>query len=394
MEPILIINTLLYFITFIIITRKEKKYSLNSLIFLLYSIFSIFSILVYSNKEYYMWGLYVRNPMTISPLIFVFICLMIYFQAIKNFNTNQIKKITPLNTNAENCIFYGNILLLVFLIICFKSAAFTTTDYLEGYEREVNEIQTGFGQLAIYALTINAGVTPLQIIFPFYLLSKQRKKDYIKALIFIIIYFITNYILAMAMASRGLLFFTLINSVFMFFPFRKIISPAIKKMMLIICSYFLVIFISISILISIDRFGDDYIFRIGSYFGEPFLNLPLIFWNPPYFFDGKLILASFTSAPTPHSNLPTFLFTTMAGRLYLDFGIVGTVVFLIIYASIFKRIIGKSSEVITLEKLLIYCFFYTSIIYGIFNFKVLGWSGYTILAICYIYIKKNKINQT
>ena len=176
----------------------------------------------------------------------------------------------------------------------------------------------------------------------------------------------------------------------MFFLFRKMINPTIKKLIFITGSYFLIIFLFVSIAISIDRFGDDYIFKIGSYFGEPFINFPLIFWNSPYFFDGDLILSAFTSTPISQTNIPTFLFKTMGGGLYLDFGVIGTLIFIIIYTLIFKKIIGKSTEIVSLEKLLIYTFFYTSMIYGTFSFKVLGWSGYTILVLCYFYLKQNK----
>ena len=90
----------------------------------------------------------------------------------------------------------------------------------------------------------------------------------------------------------------------------------------------------------------------------------------------------------------TFYFKTLPGALYIDFGVIGAILFLMIYALFFKKILGKVSSIITMEKLLIYFYFFLGLEFGVFSFSVYGWSGYVILILNYFLFKIGRAKIT
>lgn len=395
----LIVNFLLYFFTFLYLYKKEGGFTINVCCFLYISIIALFGILIY-DTEYYMWGRFnpygshIRNDMSISPLLFVYAGFMIYFYAMKDLNSQTITKITPMSSWAENVIYYVNVLILIIIILSYKDAAFNVSDYLDAYNGEVSNIKVGYGlgKLGLWSLIVNTALSTSQVILPFYLLMKQNRLSYVKSIVFFILYFASAYVRGSAMGSRGVLFFAAIDVLFAFIFFYRMLDKRILRVLTIVAGCFSFIFVGVVLAISKDRFGDDLIFYICSYFGEPFINFPLILWNYPGFLHGDYLFSQMGFEEMGYLKVSLMYFRTLPGALYVDFGVIGSFLFLIVYSLYFKKILGKVSSNITMEKLLLYFFLFHGLEFGVFGFSVYGWSGYVILILNYYLFKMGNVN--
>mgnify|MGYP006873071229 CR=1 FL=1 len=88
-----------------------------------------------------------------------------------------------------------------------------------------------------------------------------------------------------------------------------------------------------------------------------------------------------------YHKVQTYYFKPLPGALYIDFGIIGTYIFLLIYSTFFRRLLGKTKKIMRMDKALLYCFLICGFVYGAFSFYVCGWSGYVILAMTYLLFK-------
>ena len=176
----------------------------------------------------------------------------------------------------------------------------------------------------------------------------------------------------------------------MFYFFKGFFSNKLKKLFCIVGGIVIFLFASLAIAISFDRFGEKLIFSIASYFGEPFLNFPLIYWNYPNFFEGKVILSEIFGGSSFYIPIGIDFFKTLPGSIYLDFGIVGTLIFLIIYALIGRLFLGSFKENITLSQLYVYTFLYQGLIFGAFSFDVYNWKSYFMMFLIYLFLRVTK----
>ena len=360
-----------------------------------------FAPLVYKT-EYYMWGNLTRHSITIWPLLFSYICFLIYYRGMKTINSNDITYVVPISRKTEDILYFTCLIMMSIIMISYYAMSTNVVDFSTNYESDAGvTLSNGiFGKLGLYAMIIMGGLNTIVIILPFYLISKpnRTRTDYWKAGLFMFVYILSNFYSARVMGSRGALFFTFVNSGFMFFFFRNILTPSTKRVIAIVGITILFLFIPTVLLISIDRFGDDFVLRICSYFGEPFINFSEIYWNPPKYLNGDYFLSVFRgdgdSMRYIDGRVPLFLFKTLAGSLYVDFGIIGSIIFLLIYSSLFRVFLGKVKGGIYLDQLLVYSFTFLGMIYGIFGLKVLGWSGYTILMMCYLLLRKSRLNKS
>lgn len=391
----LILNFLLYFITFIYICKHEKGLTINSCIFLFISFVALCGIFVY-DSEFYIWGDYniyggfTRNQMSLPPLLFLYLGFILYFLSIKNINSNKVVAIVPLKSWVVNLIYYVNIIIFIIIIIAFQeSASAASIDFGEAYDDRNILASSKLGSLGIYALTISAGLSTSQVLLPIYLLLRKNRRNYMKSILFILLFFYTSYVKGSLIASRGILFFSLINIIFVFFFFYRMLDVKIRKIVISIFVVILILFAVLSVIISIGRFGDAFLQLIIGYFGEPFINFPLIYWNYPEFLEGRYLLSSMGLTTLNMSSLKVSLiyFRTMPGTFYVDFGPIGALLFIAIYALFFKVVIGKKNVVMTMDRLLIYFYVVFGFIYGVFGFSVYGWSGYLILMINYYLFK-------
>ena len=391
------INLIMYIAFSAFLIWKSKGISANAAIFLFYTLIALFGVLIY-DTPFYNWGYYnhltdhTRNTISFPPLLFIFISFIIYYWSISGINSLKITSIARLPRSIENALFIVSTLFLLYFLFLFRNMFFTTTtDFSDTYADGINLDVLGF--IGKYVLTIESGLDIFFVIFPFYLFSKKQKKATKKGIIILILFILASYVKASIIASRGTIFFCFANLFFAFLMFRNMLTPKIVKIIKVGGLVTLGTFISLSIAISISRFGDLFFYSIASYFGEPFLNFPLIFWNYPKFMDGEYLAYQLLGGLPPKTPIWMGYFRTMPGSVYVDFGVAGSFLFFAIYAIVFKKIIGKVNTTITFSQMYIYAYIVFQMIYGVFGFNILPLKVFAISIILYILFRATQIKE-
>lgn len=392
---ILTVNFLAYLWMFIHIYKKQGGFTVNAWAYCFFAIIAFLGLLVY-NTDYYAWGpsnewgSRIRNEMSFIPLALVFLGFYIYYYSIKNVNSNEINSIVPLAKWADNWLYYFNIALMLGVIAIYGGTAAAISDLNDAYATSRGDDSiTSQSTIGSYMRIICAGLGYFQIIYPFYLLSKNKKKDTNRALVFFIIMLVCRYIESKIAGSRGMIFFLFADLFMAYIIFKNMLPTKTKKRLIVGAICALSIFASLVLAISIARFGStDFAMWIVSYFGEPFLNFPLIYWKPPFFMDGELLAGIFTGeSVSSYRGFDFYYFKTLFGFLYLDFATFGALLFLVTLSLLQKKILGKVQNEITLYQMMVYAYIAMTFTFGIFGLKVYGWSGYAILVLLYIYLK-------
>ena len=179
----------------------------------------------------------------------------------------------------------------------------------------------------------------------------------------------------------------------MYLFMRPYMSKKINKIIVVAGLSTLGLFISLAIAISFDRFEEKMFYSILSYFGEPFINFPLIYWDYPYFLNGDILLMQLFG--TKLSYVPIWLgyFRPMPGAVYIDFGVWGALLFFFIYAVIWRKILGKPKEKITMSQMYVYVFLYQGFLFGAFSFEIYNIKSYVVMAIVYIFLRMTKSDK-
>lgn len=187
-------------------------------------------------------------------------------------------------------------------------------------------------------------VTPIFYYLQFYRISKNQKIG--MSVIFLCVVFFASVVPAILQGSRGSLFFTFFSLIYIYTIFKEDIPLKIKKMMygLVLCSLGVMFFYILAISVSrANGDADVAIDRIFRYFGEPFLNLGLVYWNSTdvhtyglRFFpkliewvgglelpDSKYGADALRDFWTRVYGVNMYYFKTFFGDLYMEFGVIG-----------------------------------------------------------------------
>ena len=213
-----------------------------------------------------------------------------------------------------------------------------------------------------------------------------------RAFLLLFAYFFNNIIEAMTCGSRGVLFFAVLNVLILLFIFRDSINAKIKKILLVSTIGTTLFVFSIALAISVDRFGDEAWNWIYSYFGEPFLNISLYYWNAPFTTGGALTFAPFVKINYYDHNYIMVLFKLFSGQAMLDFGVIGGLVFLIIISFILYLMMPRG-KYLMFNKAMVLIYAYYHCMFGVFGIHVYGWSAYALLIVLYYYTKQRRIKK-
>lgn len=218
----------------------------------------------------------------------------------------------------------------------------------------------------------------------------KNKKSLI-SLIYIAVSFGINIIPAILTGSRGSMFFNLVAMLFIYTIFHSSIPVKVRKRIYGVAISFLGILAFYAIAISVARTKGDSDMayeRIFRYFGEPFVNLGLIYWDATdvhtyglRFFPGAAKLVGLELPDAKYGidamrefwskiyGVNMYYFKTLFGDLYLEFGVAGAFIVAGVLsglAVLFKKVKNP---------LLYHFFFYNYvrgvILWGIFGFGVL-----------------------
>ena len=152
---ILIVNSLLYIVTFAIYQKRTKTFQLGSFVLLFYSLISIGSIFLYNIDS--VWTF---EEITVFPLIYLYIVLMISFYPVLKFSNKGICDIKMPDGIAMNVIS----IIVIILYLCFffqtilsnfsLSGLFDPATLVENYETKTDNIGYDDGKINIFGILI------------------------------------------------------------------------------------------------------------------------------------------------------------------------------------------------------------------------------------------------
>lgn len=233
-------------------------------------------------------------------------------------------------------------------------------------------------------------VMPVFLYLQFYRITKQQKPMF--ALFLLMIGFGASVVPAILQGSRGSLFFSFFALVFVYTNFKDDIPRDVKKRIYSVALVAVSMLAFYAVVISfarVDGDADVAINKLFRYFGEPFLNLGLVYWDSTdvhtygirYF---PKLLEIFGGFELPDSKygidamrefwsnvyrVNMYYFKTLFGDLYIEFGTIGAFVvgFLVVTAGwLIKKIRNPF-----LCHFLLYYYARSIVLWGIFDFGFL-----------------------
>ena len=233
-------------------------------------------------------------------------------------------------------------------------------------------------------------VMPVFLYLQFYRITQKQKA--MMSLFLLVVGFGASVVPAILQGSRGSLFFSFFALVFVYMNFKDDIPLDIKKRIYGVALGALALLAFYAIVISfarVDGDADVAVNKLFRYFGEPFVNLGLVYWNSTdvhtygiRFF--PKLLEIFGGFELPDSKygvdalrefwsnvyrVNMYYFKTLFGDLYIEFGLIGAfiVAILVIAAGWFAKKIKNPF----LCHFFLYYYARAVVLWGIFGFGLL-----------------------
>lgn len=388
---ILILNFIFYLSLIWLSFRKNGRLTAYTYICIIFALVSFFSILIY-DTDYYawgktnQWGSRIRNELSLIPILYIGGTFLLFTQPLRKIDNIKILHVTKISNKVENILYVSSVVLLILIVLFLKDSASDVTDFSDAYMISREENTHDF---STYLRIINIGITPFILAFVFYLMSSDVRK-YKKSILLLFLFLVSNIIQSVISGSRGSLILNLLNWAFAFIICKDLIGKRIRIGFLVLAGVFSMLVISYFLMITYDRFGEfEAIYWIASYIGEPFINFPLVLWDPPqYFYGGYMFDKLFNIGTDVNSaTYEVYLFKTFAGSAYIDFGLVGGIVFIYCLSITMGLLVRVKSSFVKLEDLLLLMFLGNIYTMSVFSLTFNGWSYYVLVLIIYIYLR-------
>ncbi|OKZ14257.1 MAG: hypothetical protein BHV75_00015 [Bacteroides oleiciplenus] len=255
---ILIVNSLLYIVTFAIYQKRTKTFQLGSFVLLFYSLISIGSIFLYNIDS--VWTF---EEITVFPLIYLYIVLMISFYPVLKFSNKGICDIKMPDGIAMNVI--SIIVIIVYLCFFFQtilsnfslSGLFDPATLVENYETKTDNIGYDDGKINIFGILKNFFNSILWILFMYNWIQK-KKILVIGVLVAIIISVFTS----LAWGARGPLMFIILQIPFAYLVFSPLMTQKMRKQYILTVAGFVIFIFAGGAALTIGRFDDAANFTI------------------------------------------------------------------------------------------------------------------------------------
>ena len=233
-------------------------------------------------------------------------------------------------------------------------------------------------------------VMPIFLYLQFYQITKKNQA--LKSLLFLLIGFGATIIPSLLKGSRGSLFFNFFALLFIYTIFKDDISVRMKKRIYgsALCALGLLAFYAIVISFArVDGDVDVAFNKIFRYFGEPFLNLGLVYWDSTdvhtygiRFFPKLLELFGGFELPDSKYGIDAlrefwsnvyrvnmYYFKTLFGDLYIEFGLIGS--FIVGLLTVAAGWFAKTIKNPLLCHFLLYYYARVIVLWGIFGYGLL-----------------------
>lgn len=229
-------------------------------------------------------------------------------------------------------------------------------------------------------------VFPIAVYYSIYRLKQSRSyMGYILNVFFLFLSFVPNILDCLTIGSKGMLFFLGFDFVFYYLFFRASIPSKAKYCIKLIGISFGVVFVTYAFVIQTERNDYDKSDKLASevmlrYLGEAMPNLGALYNDTkvhpygerffPYLMGGKIFDNGDENAYywTMITKARILNFKTIWGDSYIEFGFLGSFLFIIIIVSVYKRFVFRYYPDVCVFPL-IYYYFNKVCIYGLFDVR-------------------------
>lgn len=247
----LLLNSSFYLLAFIFTLRK-KGWGICPFIILFYFCLSIGSIYLFNEST--IWHF---EDITILPLVFLFVTLLLFMRPLYSFSLEKTCNIKMPNDFFMRSLSW--IVILIYLIFFFHTilSSFSLTSLFnpdllaENYDEKVENVGTDDG-INIFGVLKNMFTDILWLLFMYH--SLKGNKILASGLLLSLVIAIFT---ALAWGARGPIMRILIDIPFIYFVFRRSMSPRMRKIFL----FSILAFVSLALIgfigLTIGRFADD-----------------------------------------------------------------------------------------------------------------------------------------
>lgn len=334
---LVILNALLYIISFSFYWYKRRKIDVGFVIFSVYAAVSVACVFNY-HSDPNVWSLQLWS------FIYLFIIIMLFFRPLF-FDSDMLYARLRVR-NLWVLKIFASVYVITALIATYFSIDETVDNIQSGAwavlrnELYNGDVQLYSNQLERLAKIFTGYLSPLAIVLLFYYLTLGNVKK-IWLLILALAIITPIFITAINTASRGIIVNLAGSLVLCYIIFRRDISKEVKKIILVFSVSLLALFLIYSLAVTLSRFGeDDQSSSLLNYFGHSMLvfNYGLTdsintYGCGKYFFDWFLPLLGISplNLGTLGAHFNTG-FYTFVGSLYIDFGPIATLLIAIVFA--------------------------------------------------------------
>ncbi|GEN76166.1 O-antigen polymerase [Chryseobacterium hagamense] len=389
-----ILNFIMYFFTIIFYWKRYKSVDNGFILLFVYSAIALVCVFNYISNPNDWIGL------SIFPLIYLFIVNILFFRPFFFKNSLLIEKVQIQNSSIYNLFIYVYII-SAFVILYYGYNSAIDTIFRGEWSLVRNDVYSGDmvlyqNQLERFAKIFSGFLQPTAILFFFYLLTETKVKSN-KVTIFLLLFAILlpSFITIISVASRGLVVVLVIQFLVSYFVFKRKITKKTNKIIRISSLAFLVLFLVYSISVTKSRFGenisgglsDDAESSLLFYFGHSMLTfadgltdtIREFLWGDYLLGNEEILKVGIDNLLGTHFETK---FYTFVGSLYLDFGPFFTFIIAIFFPFLIS-LVFKYKKKIDMADLMIYVYYLTFLINGVFVVGIGYYLGWVIIFIIY-----------
>ncbi len=372
----LVFFTLLLVIALFIHTKRRRSFDAGSVLIALYTLYAIFSIFLYNDYNSSENADFQGFKITLFPLLYLFICLMISFYPILSFKPKNYNGIQP---PAFNIDYFAWFVIFCYLLqIGYIVQNLTTGLYmvlfvddgtLELYgELRDNQSEGGKGIANIFSIFANM-LFPFTVMLFFYYLSMSKKKKVI--LIGLGLAILVGLLEYIARGQRGGMVKRLFLFIGTYFLFKDFLEDQIKRRVkfwgVLLVSVLAVFFMVMSmtrfgereggVMSSINRYAGQAVINFDHYamdnngirYGDrvvPVFKKILQFDNvPDNYFERR--------AKYPRLYINDEVFVTYIGDYCFDFGPILAFILIILFSIWIRKLTWSSQKEYPFHKLIV-----------------------------------------
>lgn len=362
----LVFFTLLLVVALYVYIKRKRSFDAGAVLIALYTVYAILAVLLYNDYNSSENADFQGFTVTLFPLIYLFVCLIISFYPVLAFDARHYSRIQPpaFNINPFAWFVIFCYLLQIGYIVQNISTGLYMILFMDDGTLELygdlmdNQSEGGKGIANIFSIFANM-LYPFTVLLFFYYLSMSKKKKII--LIGLGLAIIVGMLEYIARGQRGGMVKRLLLVIGTYFLFKDYLGDQLKKRVkfwgILVISLFALFFMVMSmsrfgereggVMSSINRYGGQAVINFDHYamddngirYGDrviPIFKKILQFDNVPNnFFERR--------AKYPRLYINDEVFITYIGDYCIDFGPIFAFLLIILF-SIWIRYLTKSSQ--------------------------------------------------